>query len=69
MDNDVYKKIEIVGTSEESVSDAIDAAIARARETVEELKWFEVLETRGLVEAGEIEYQVTLKIGFKIGGN
>jgi flavin-binding protein dodecin len=67
MDEDVYKKVEIVGTSHESVSDAIDQAIERARETVNELRWFEVKETRGYVDdEGELEYQVTLKIGFKL---
>jgi len=66
MDEDVYKKVEIVGTSRESVSDAIDRAIDRARDTVEELKWFEVIETRGYIEDDSLEYQVTLKIGFKI---
>lgn len=66
MDEDVFKKIEIVGTSHESVSDAIDQAIDRARETVDDLKWFEVIETRGYIEDGDLEYQVTLKIGFKL---
>ena len=69
MNNDVYKKIEIVGTSRDSVSDAIEAAIERARHTVEELRWFEVIETRGYIEEEELEYQVTLKIGFQISGD
>lgn len=66
MEEDVYKKIEIVGSSHESVSDAIDRAIERARDTVDELRWFEVTETRGYIKDEELEYQVTLKIGFKL---
>lgn len=63
-----YKKIEIVGTSAESVTDAIGNAIDRASSTVHNLRWFEVGEIRGRVERGAVaEYQVTLKIGFMIG--
>ncbi len=63
-----YKKIEIVGTSAESVTDAVSNAIDRASTTVHNLKWFEVGEIRGRIERGMVaEYQVTLKIGFLIG--
>lgn len=62
-----YKKIEIVGTSPVSFSDAVQAAIADASKTVRHISWFEVVEQRGSVKDGKItEYQVTLKAGFKI---
>ena len=63
-----YKKIEMVGTSATSVTDAIESAISRASQTVREIKWFEVDEIRGRVEGGKVaEYQVGLKLGFVIG--
>lgn len=67
MEPKTYKKIEIVGTSTQSVSDAIDNAIRRAAETVKNTDWFEVVETRGRIDDGKVgEYQVTLKVGFRI---
>jgi flavin-binding protein dodecin len=67
MSDNVYKVIELVGSSETSIEDAIDGAIRRASATVREIRWFEVLETRGHVEGGKVaHYQVTLKIGFTI---
>lgn len=63
----IYKKIELVGTSQISIEDAIKAAVAKANETVKDLRWFEVVETRGQIEEGEIAYwQVTVKIGFTV---
>jgi len=63
----VYKKIEVVGTSTESVSSAIQNAIRKAAKTVKNLSWFEVTEMRGRIENGDIQqYQVTVKIGFKV---
>ncbi len=62
-----YKKIEIVGTSSNSVSEAIQNAIDRASTTVENLGWFEVVEQRGRIEEGKVaDYQVTIKIGFRL---
>ena len=59
--------IEIVGTSRRSISDAIDNAIKRAHKTLRNLRWFEVVETRGHIDEGKVQhYQVTLKIGFTI---
>ncbi len=67
MSDHVYKKIEIVGSSTTSTDDAIRNAVAKAKETVRNLRWFEVVETRGHLENGEIaHYQVTLKIGFTL---
>jgi dodecin len=61
----VYRVIEIVGTSETSITEAIDAAIARAHKTLRNLRWFEVVRTSGHIDNGKVEhYQVTLKVGF-----
>jgi dodecin len=63
----VYKFIEIVGTSSKSVEEAIETAIAEAAKTVHQILWFEVKDTRGRIENGKIaEYQVTVRLGFKI---
>lgn len=65
MTNNVSKVIEVIGTSEEGLEDAISGAIARASKTVENLQWFEVKEIRGALDGGNIKrYQVMLKIGF-----
>jgi flavin-binding protein dodecin len=66
MANDVFKGIRIVGTSNESFSKAIEVAIQRASQTIRELRWFEVREQRGAVRDGQIEYQVTLEVFFKL---
>ena len=69
MSDNVYKVIEIVGSSATSIEDAIEGAIVRASSTVRDIRWFEVLETRGHVEDGKVaHYQVTLKIGFTLAG-
>lgn len=63
----VYKQVEVTGSSEESSDDAIRKAIARACKTLDHVHWFEVLETRGLIENGDVRYwQVTIKIGFRM---
>lgn len=62
-----YKKIEIVGTSPVSFSEAVKSAIAEASKTVRHIDWFEVADQRGMVRDEKVaEYQVVLKIGFKI---
>ena len=67
MKNHVYKVIEIVGSSETSIEDAISTAVAQASKTVRNMDWFEVVQTRGHIENGKIaHYQVTLKIGFTL---
>jgi flavin-binding protein dodecin len=67
MSDHVYKKIELVGSSPKSVEDAIRNAIETAGETIREMRWFEVVETRGHIENGKIgHYQVTIKVGFTI---
>lgn len=67
MSDHVYKIVEIVGSSANGIEDAIGRAIARASSTLEDLRWFEVKETRGHVENGRVaHYQVTLRIGFTL---
>jgi hypothetical protein len=67
MSDNIYKVIEIVGSSTDSIEDAIQKAIARASSTIRDIGWFEVKETRGHVEGGRVaHYQVTLKIGFTL---
>jgi flavin-binding protein dodecin len=66
-DDHVYRVIEITGSSSKSISDAIQTAISRASKTLRNLRWFEVVQTRGHIDGGKIQhYQVTLKIGFTI---
>ena len=63
----VYKKVDIVGVSETSFSDAVEVAVRRAAETIENISWFEVAELRGAVSDGKItQYQVTVKLGFRV---
>jgi flavin-binding protein dodecin len=63
----VYKLIEVVGSSTTSLEDAVNNAIARTGETIRQLRWFEVTQTRGTIEDGKVaHWQVTLKIGFTL---
>lgn len=63
----IYKIIEVVGTSRESFAEAVRTAVAEAAETVHHMEWFEVVNQRGrIVEKSVEEFQVTVKIGFKI---
>jgi flavin-binding protein dodecin len=63
----IYKTIELVGSSPTSVEDAIRKAVSKAAETVRNLRWFEVIETRGHINGGEVgHWQVSLKIGFTL---
>ncbi len=67
MSDHVYKIVEIVGSSAVGIEDAIQRAIDRASKTVREIRWFEVISTRGHVEDGRVaHYQVTLRIGFTL---
>jgi len=67
MSNHVYKQIELTGSSTTSIEDAISTAIAKASETVRNIQWFNVVETRGHVLDGKVaHWQVTLKIGFTL---
>jgi flavin-binding protein dodecin len=65
MSDHIYKVVELVGSSEKSIEDAITVAVARAHKTLRNLRWFEVTETHGHIKDGKVEhYQVTLKVGF-----
>jgi hypothetical protein len=67
MADHVYKTIELVGSSTTGVEDAVQSAIAKASATVRNLRWFEVLETRGHIEEGRVaHWQVTMKVGFTL---
>jgi flavin-binding protein dodecin len=70
MSNNVYKLIELTGSSSVSMEDAVETALARASETIRNMRWFEVTETRGTIEGGKVgQWQVTLKIGFTLEGS
>lgn len=65
MENSIYKVVELVGTSPDSIEDAIGFAIQRAGLTLRNLQWFEVVQIRGRIEKGNVEkYQVSIKVGF-----
>ena len=67
MTDHVYKSLELTGSSKTSSDDAIRTAIERASATMRNLRWFEVLQTRGHVEDGKVaHWQVTLKVGFTL---
>jgi flavin-binding protein dodecin len=69
MSSKVYKVVELVGSSAEGIEDAIQNAISRASKTIREMKWFEVVQTRGHIENGIVRhYQVTLRVGFTLEG-
>ena len=65
MSDHIYKIVELAGSSKESIEDAIQTAIKRASQTLRNLRWFEVVQTRGHIENGAVHhYQVVLKVGF-----
>jgi dodecin len=67
MADHVYSVSEIVGSSTDSIDDAVKTAIGRASQTLHNLDWFEVTDIRGHIEDGQIaHYQVTLKVGFRL---
>ena len=67
MDDHIYKKVELTGTSTKSSDDAVSKAIAKAAKSIRNIHWFEVVESRGLVEKGKVaHWQVTIKAGFTL---
>lgn len=65
--NHIYKTIELVGSSPTGTDDAIRKAIAKAGQSVRNLRWFEVVETRGQIEGSQVaHWQVTIKVGFTL---
>ena len=66
-DDNVYKILELAGSSTSSVEDAIQTAVSKASATVRNIRWFEVIQVRGHVEGGKVaHYQVLLKVGFTL---
>lgn len=67
MTDHIYKIIELTGSSPEGTDQAIRSAVRKAGETVKHMDWFEVVETRGSIQGGDVQYwQVTIKVGFRI---
>jgi len=67
MPDHVYRIIEVAGSSDKSIEDAIQNAVGRASRTLRQVGWFEVLQTRGHVESGKVaHFQVVLKVGFTL---
>lgn len=67
MSDHVYKKLELVGSSTTSIEDAVQNALARAEKTIRNMRWFEVVETRGYLEENKLSYwQVTVKVSFTL---
>ena len=67
MGDHVYKTIELTGSSEKSVEEAIQNAVARSAKTMRNLRWFEVIDVGGHIENGEVaHWQVTIKLGFTL---
>ena len=67
MSNHVYKTLELTGSSSTGIEDAVNTAIAKASETVRNMQWFKVCETRGHIRDGKVAYwQVTIQVGFTL---
>jgi len=67
MNEHVYKKLELTGSSTTGIEDAVATALAKAAKTVRNMHWFEVMETRGHIDGGKIaHWQVTIKVGFTL---
>jgi flavin-binding protein dodecin len=68
-DQHIYRVIELVGSSQTTIEDAVNSAISRANATIRNLRWFEVVRTSGQIEGGRAKhFQVTLKVGFTMEG-
>ena len=67
MENDVYKTIQITGSSKVSSDEAVRTAVAKAAKTIHHLRWFRVTDTRGHIENGQIaHWQVSIELGFTL---
>jgi dodecin len=67
MTDHIYKKIELTGSSTVGIQDAIEKAIGKASQTIRDMRWFEVVETRGHIVDGKVaHWQVTIKVGFSV---
>jgi flavin-binding protein dodecin len=69
MDEHIYRVIELVGSSQTNIEDAIKSAVDRANATIRNLRWFEIVRTSGQIDDGKVKhFQVTLKVGFTMEG-
>ena len=68
MSDHIYRVTEVVGTSPDSVQQAIRNGLDRVNRTVRNVEWFETTEIRGRIEDGQIIFQVGLKVGFRLEG-
>ena len=69
MSDHVYKIVELVGSSQTGIEDAVQNALVKAGESIRNMRWFEVTETRGHIEDGKVaHWQVTIKLGFTVDG-
>jgi flavin-binding protein dodecin len=67
MSEPVFKKIELTGSSSKSIEDAVQNALEKASKTVRQMRWFEVVETRGTIDDDSVgQWQVTIKVGFRL---
>ncbi|CAM3347762.1 dodecin [Halomonas lysinitropha] len=67
MSHHTYKHIELTGSSEKSIEEAIQSALTKANDSLHNMRWFEVTETRGHIEDGQVSHwQVTIKVGFTL---
>lgn len=67
MSSHIYKKIELIGSSPNNVEEAVQNALSKAAQSLRQMRWFEVIETRGHIEDGRIaHWQVTIKVGFTL---
>ena len=67
MKDKVYKTIELTGTSTKSIEDAVNVALKRAGKTIQNLGWFQIVETRGSIQKNQVNHwQVTIKVGFSV---
>jgi len=68
MPDKTYKIVDVVGVSEESIQKAVRNALNKASETLRNIDWFEVKQIRGVMAAGELQFQVEVRIGFRLNG-
>lgn len=67
MSDKVYKHIQLTGTSSKSIEDAVNTAVARAAKSVHNMRWFEILDSRGTIEDGKVgQWQTTIRVGFTL---
>ena len=67
MKDQVYKLIELTGTSTKGIEEAVNSALKRAGKTIQNLSWFQIVDTRGSIDKNQVKHwQVTIKVGFVV---